>query len=280
MRMQLKVDIQDVAYRDTPTAPLLARLYRPAGDGPFPAVVSMHGGRWVAETRLTNAVLDHALAAAGIVVMALDVRMPPQARYPEPVQDINYAIRWLKRRATEFNSSARLVGGVGTSSGGHQVMLNALQPTRADYASLALAGSTDTAQLGFVVACWPVLDPLARYHMAKLKGMDLHVQAHDSYWPDEPAMAQGNPQRILERGEQQFMPPVLLIQGTDDTTVLPEMTDRFAETYRAKGGAVTVDRFEGETHTFITKRPGTAASDRAIDCIARFIRDWAVQARP
>src|SRR4051794_482891 len=169
MSTPFDLNIQDITYRNTPAGPLLARLYRPIGGGPFPAVVSMHGGRWVAETRLTNEVLDRGLAEAGIVVMALDVRMPPQARYPEPVSDINFAIRWLKRKAAEFNSAPALVGGVGTSSGGHQVMLNALQPTRIDYAALALPGSTETAALGFVVACWPVLDPLALSH-GKTKG--------------------------------------------------------------------------------------------------------------
>jgi acetyl esterase/lipase len=275
----LDIDIKDVTYRDIAPEPLVARLYRPLGDGPFPAVVSLHGGRWVAETRLTNEVLDRALAAAGIVVMAIDVRMPPAFRYPEPVADVNFAIRWLKQHAAEFKTRPALVGAVGTSSGGHQTMLNALQPANKDYAAIPLAGSDATADLAYIVACWPVLDPLRRYRMAKEKGMEIHVKAHDAYWPDEASMGVGNPQAILERGEYQALPPALLIQGTADTIVPPDMTYRFAESYAVRGGAARVEKFEGEAHTFITKLPGSDSSNRAIEVIKQFILQQAAAIR-
>src|ERR1044071_6340662 len=119
------IDIQDVEYLRHPTGPLLARLYRPANTPPHAALVSLHGGRWTRESRLTNAVIDEALARDGALVMALDIRMPPAARYPDCVADINYAIRWLKRHAGEQGVGADCVGGIGTSSGGHQIMLSA-----------------------------------------------------------------------------------------------------------------------------------------------------------
>src|SRR6185503_13350754 len=101
-----------------------ARLYRPAG-APKAAMVSVHGGRWVGESRLTNAIIDEALAAAGVLVMAVDIRKPPVAHYPEPVADINFAIRWLKANC---DLPEARIGGMGTSSGGHQLMLNAMRP--------------------------------------------------------------------------------------------------------------------------------------------------------
>ena len=75
---------RDVIYHSPGGAPLLARLYIPDGAGPFPAVVGVHGGRWCAETRLTNEPIDQALAASGVFVMALDFRMPPLVKFPLP----------------------------------------------------------------------------------------------------------------------------------------------------------------------------------------------------
>lgn len=266
------VDAEDITYRQTPAGPLLARLYRPSGEGPFPALVSVHGGRWVSADRLTNAVIDRAVAQAGTVVMALDFRMPPAARYPEPVADINYAIRWLKESARRLGSMPSLVGGIGTSSGGHQLMLNVLRPRDPRYAAIPLAGSDADATLAYAIACWPVLDPVARYRMAKEKNMELHVKSHDAYWPDEAAMAEGNPQLIVESGESKSLPPLLLIQGSGDITVPPEMTHRFADAWRAKGGAVTLETFAGKAHTFITAEPEDPASKDAIAAVIGFVR--------
>jgi acetyl esterase/lipase len=273
------VTARDIAYLTTATGPLLARLYVPAGEGPFPALVSVHGGRWVSQTRLTNAAIDRALAEAGAVVMAVDFRMPPEARYPQSVADINFAIRWLKRAAKRLRSDPALVGGIGTSSGGHQIVLNALRPDDPRYTALTLAGAEAGADLAYVVACWPVLDPLARYRMALGKNMELHIQSHHAYWPDETAMAEGNPQLILERGESQKLPPLLLIQGTADTTVPPEMTERFFAAYRACGGSATLELFDGKPHTFMTHEPDAPESHAARAAIVSFVMDRAQDIR-
>lgn len=277
MNAARNITIEDVAYRTIPSGDLLARLYRPIGDGPFPAVVSVHGGRWVSQSRLTNEVIDRSLAEAGVVVMALDFRMPPEARYPEPVADINFAIRWLKQSASRFGGSPALVGGIGTSSGGHQTMLNALRPHDPRYAAIPLPDSNADASLAYVVACWPVLDPLTRYRMVKQKNMEIHIKSHDAYWPDEESMGEGNPQAIVERGEAKALPPVLLIQGTGDNIVPPEMTRRFADTYRAKGGSVALETFEDKPHTFITNEPTAPESIKAIEDIKKFVLEQARQ---
>ena len=263
------IEVEDVAYLRHPSGPLLARLYRPTT--PRAALVSLHGGRWTRESRLTNAVIDEALARDGALVMALDIRMPPVARYPDCVADVNFAIRWLKHAAKEFGIGPERTGSIGTSSGGHQMMLSAMRPHDPRYAALPGPDGVD-ASLAFVIACWPVLDPLARYKMAKAKSMDEHVAAHHAYWPDEAAQAEGNPQMILDRGERAELPPALLIQGTGDVILPPDMADKFAAAYGKAGGVIELRKFEGQPHTFITKAPAAQASREAIEIIKVFIR--------
>src|ERR1700733_11601711 len=95
-----EIDDEDVEYLRHGDKPLLARLFKPRGQGPFPILVELHGGAWCLGDRLQDTTVNERLAHAGIVVAALDFRVPPVATYPGSVADINYAIRWLKTRAS------------------------------------------------------------------------------------------------------------------------------------------------------------------------------------
>jgi acetyl esterase/lipase len=264
------LDITEVVYHVADGDELAATIYRPTGRKTLAGVISVHGGRWCSETRLTNAVIDRALAEAGIAVMAIDFRQPPAARYPGPVADINVAIRWLKHHSAEFGIDPATVGGVGTSSGGHQLILNALKPAFPSYASWRSTGPED-ASVAFAALCWPVLDPYARYRFAIKQQMDLHVACHDAYWGNESAMLAGSPQRIVSEGEATNLPPILLIQGTVDDVLPADMADRFALAYRSAGGSLELEKYAGEPHTFITKFPRSGASKAAILRIAEFV---------
>jgi acetyl esterase len=271
-----EVETRDIEYRRTSEhkddgTPLLARLYQPKGaGGPFPAVVEVHGGAWASGDRLNNAPLDVALAKSGIVVLAIDFRMPPAHRYPASIADIHFATRWLKAHAPEFGSRRELVGGLGTSSGAHQLLLSALRPGDPRYAALPLAG--EDARLPYLVLCWPISDPLARYRMVKEKGNARLVEAHDAYWASEAEMEEGNPQLILERGEAATpLPPAIVVQGIADDNVTPDMADRFAAAYRARGGDLELHKFDGQPHTFIPRDPASDASRRATELLRDFV---------
>jgi acetyl esterase len=267
-----EVEIRDLEYRRAEDGSLLARLYQPKGSGPFPALIEVHGGAWASGDRLNNAPLDEAFAKSGIVVLAVDFRMPPKHRYPASIADIHYATRWLKAHAGEFSSRAGLVGGLGTSSGAHQLLLSALKPSDPRYAALPLADATGVdASLPYLVLCWPISDPLARYRMVKEKGNTRLVESHDAYWACEAEMAEGNPQRIVETGGAARLPPAILLQGTGDDNVTPDMADKFTAAWRAKGGAIELHKFDGQPHTFVMRDPTSAASLRACELARDFV---------
>src|SRR5919202_5065570 len=136
--VELDVDVQDVEYQQQAGKPWLARVSRPAGRGPFPTILDVHGGAWNNGDRTNDAVLNQALAARGVLTVAIDFRQPPEAGYPASVCDLNLAIRWLKARANEFGGRTK-VGPLGVSSGGHLVLLSGLRPRDPRYAALPLA---------------------------------------------------------------------------------------------------------------------------------------------
>ena len=121
-------DVEDVEYLRHGDKPLLARVYAPRAAGPFPALVECHGGAWCQSDRLTEKVRHEFIASHGIVSVALDFRSGSTDPYPASVQDINYAVRWVKANAAKLKTAPDMVGLSGQSSGGHLAMLVAMRP--------------------------------------------------------------------------------------------------------------------------------------------------------
>ncbi len=265
--------VKDIAYQSSGGTPQLARLYQPAGSGPFPAVLQVHGGAWNGKDRTDgqNTALD--LAAAGIVVLSIDFRNAPEAPYPASLQDINYGIRWLKAHAQQFGSTAAQVGAYGTSSGGHQILLAAIRPDDARYRALPLAQSRDMdARLAFVISGWGVLFPLERYKLAKAKGDASLVKSHETFFGTEEAQIEATPALAIERGEQVFLPPALVFQGTQDQWTPPDLAERFAADYRRAGGEIDLLLLEGARHTFLNEHPFDPNSVKALQAMIAFIK--------
>ena len=256
---------EDIVYQNPDNAPLRARLYRPSGRGPFPAVLEVHGGAWTSGDRFNNVSIAESLAADGIVVLSIDFRMPPVARYPITCQDVSTGIRFLKAHAAEYGSRADWVGTLGTSSGGHLVLLAALRPNDPRYTT------EGDASVAFAIACWPVADPLKRYRVKKEAGIMRFVASHDAFWPSAVEMEDASPTLILQRGESVAMPPMLVLQGTKDDNLTPDMTSGFASAYAAAGGKVSFESFPGQPHAFIPGNPTSADSVRALELIKGFV---------
>ena len=269
---EYEVDVRDVEYQRQAGKAWLARIYQPKGAGPFPAIVDVHGGAWHNGDRMNNGGIDRALAAKGIVVAAIDFHQPPQAGYPASICDVNLAVRWLKAHSAEFNGSPT-VGAFGNSSGGHQVVLNALRPRHAAYSTLPLPNRPQfDASLAYVIAAWPVICPLYRFRYAQEINNQEHIKAHIDYWRTEAAMADGSPQTIVEQDAPIELPPLLMLLKTNDKNHPLEMQERFIESYRKRGGATEVHSFDGLPEHRMVPSPSQPESMRLVDTVSAFIR--------
>jgi acetyl esterase/lipase len=269
---EYEVDERDVEYQQQGGKPWLARIYQPKGTGPFSTIIDVHGGAWHNGDRTNNAGIDRALAAKGMVVAALDFRQPPEAGYPASICDINLAIRWLKAHAAEFNGTAT-VGAFGNSSGGHQVVLSALRPRHLPYSVLPLPNHPEVnASLDYVIAGWPVICPLYRFHFAKEFNREEHIKAHIEYWGTEEAMAEGSPQTVVERDERVDLPPILFLLKANDRNHPLAMQERFMASYRKRGGAIEVHTFDGLPEHRMVPSSDRPETTRLIDTIISFIQ--------
>lgn len=250
------VTTEDIEYLRHGDRAMILRLFRPAGDSPFPFVVDLHGGAWTKGDLTECADRSGHFAQLGIAAAALDFRHAKDG-YPSSLQDINYAVRWLKSHASELGLDADRVGIAGQSSGGHLAMLAAMRPRDPRYAKIPLEGGSADATVRCVGMTWPVINPLSRYrHALRRRSSDDPPawtadipERQDTYWATEDAMSEGNPMLALERGEAVETPPAMWVQGQPDEihdyrdpeadTDLNE-PERFARNYRNDGGEIDI----------------------------------------
>lgn len=264
------IKVWDVEYRKDPVRTLMARIYQPQADGPFPALLDLHGGAWNDQDRTANAPMDERLAASGILVAAIDLRRAHEAPYPASVADVNYGIRWLKSKALEWKGDPKTLGALGSSSGGHELQLCAMRPRDPRYSALPLPEALNPdATLAYVIVRSPISDPYARYEQAKKMQREHLVKASETYFKPWETVFEGNPQRILERGEPVTLPPMFVLQGELDDNVLPAVQEKFVAAYRKAGGKIDYELFLGCEHRWVIN-PGPQ-TDRAVEMVKAFI---------
>lgn len=265
------VTVSEVEFRRTAAGRMLmARIYRPDGAGPFPTVLDLHGGAWNAKDRHAEEPMDRALAASGVLVVAIDMTLAPEAPYPACVQDANYGVRWLKWKAAAWGGDASKVGVYGSSSGGHVAELLSMRPRDPRYNAIPLREAPGIdATVAYVATRSPISDPYARFKNAEtLKRADMMAN-HTVFFKPWDTIFEANPQQILERKEQVSLGPLLIMQGGLDDNVLPAVQEKFVKTYRAAGGACDYLLFEGAEHQWVADEgPNT---DRARELVKRFI---------
>jgi acetyl esterase/lipase len=268
-RFELKVS--EVEFRRAAGGRLLmARVYQPHGVGPFPVLLDLHGGAWNNKDRFANEPMDRAVAASGVLVVAVDLTLAPEAPYPASVQDGNYGVRWLKARAAEWNGDASTLGVLGSSSGGHVAQLLALRPRDQRYNAIPLPAAPGVdATVGYVATRSPISDTWARFQQAERMKREAMIANNKIYFNPWNTIHEGNPQEILERREPVTLVPMLIMQGALDDNVLPAVQEKFAATYRAAGGVCELTVFENSEHEWVAK-PGPQ-TDRAREMVKAFI---------
>jgi acetyl esterase len=265
------VAVSEVEFRRNAAGRMLmARIYRPKATGPFPAVLDLHGGAWNAKDRKAEEPMDRALAASGLLVVAIDLTLAPEAPYPACIQDAHYGIRWLKANARKWDGNPQRVGVYGSSSGGHVAELLAMRPRDPRYGAIPLAEApTADATLAYVAMRSPISDPFARYQNAERLKRDAMMQNHTIFFRPWETIHEGNPQEMLDRRESIAFVPMLIMQGALDDNVLPSVQEKFVRSYKAAGGAVEYHLFEDSEHEWVA-RPGPQ-TDRARAMVKAFI---------
>ena len=263
---KFEVKVTEVDFRRTKAGrQLMARIYQPTGAGPFPTMLDLHGGAWNAKDRFAEEPMDRALAASGVLVVAIDMTLAPEAPYPACIQDANYGVRWLKSKAASWNGDPSKIGVYGSSSGGHVAELLGMRPRDPRYNAIPLPEAPKLdAKVAFIATRSPISNTFARYQNAEDKKRDGMVKNNKTFFNPWDTIHESNPQEILERHEKVDLVPLLIMQGALDDNVMPPVQEKFAATYKAAGGNCEFHVFEGSEHEWVAKEGPQTDKARAM----------------
>ena len=117
---------EDVVYGRVNGAGLLADIAYPESKEPLPAIIAVHGGRWVGgHKKDASTIKVEQWAGFGFFAMSIDYRLKNTTPAPACYQDFQCAIRYVHAHAKEFNIDPNRIFLIGQSAGGHMVSLAA-----------------------------------------------------------------------------------------------------------------------------------------------------------
>lgn len=198
---------------------------------PRGGLVCIHGGAWVSGDRFATDRIARFIAEQGYAVLSIDFRQGAAHPYPHALHDIDYAMRWLVNKLPDLASE---VGLLGISSGGHLALMCAVHPEIADCTSVFQPPPV-TKQISptYVVTCSGVLDPLARYQMARAAGHADIIACHDQYFGGAEVMREASLSSLecVPNG----VGPMTFFQGTEDVRLPEETASTAASVLRGLG---------------------------------------------
>jgi acetyl esterase/lipase len=117
---------RDLIYTVADGHELALDIHRPAGDGPAPVVVYLHGGGFQFGDKSVDTARLQAMTAEGFAVVSADYRLAPAARFPAPVLDARAALRWVKKNGANHDLATDRIAVWGASAGGYLAAMAAL----------------------------------------------------------------------------------------------------------------------------------------------------------
>jgi acetyl esterase len=248
-----------------PAGELPVRIYRPEGEAPFPALVYFHGGGWVIGSLETHDGSCRELAnRIGCVVVSVDYRLAPEARFPAAAEDCFAATQWVAEHARELRIDAGRIGVGGDSAGGNLAAVVAL-----------MARDRRGPALRHQLLIYPVTD--ADFSRASYRenaeGYLLTTKAMEWFWshyvPDatkrvEPYAAP------LRATELAGLPPAFVLTAEYDP--LRDEGEAYARRLEHSGVPTVLKRYDGAIHGFFAMGLLAQVGRDAVDDAAEAVR--------
>ncbi|MFJ3828824.1 alpha/beta hydrolase fold domain-containing protein [Streptomyces sp. NPDC090046] len=273
-----------ITYATTPGyRPRLLDVQVPAGEGPFPAIVWIHGGGWLDGDRryppptVPADLLHGSVLSAGIALVSIDYRHSLEAPFPAQLHDVKAAIRYVRTFADALGIDPDRIGVWGESAGGHLAALAGVvgpgSPQGAALEGTQGVGSGDTA-VRAVVDWYGVSDlvALAGHPMPAMPGAefpDPYEALLGAGVDERPDLARAASPVTYAPGSNP--PPFLLVHGTRDGLVPYSQSEVLAEALISAGGEVTLQPVEGADHIFLGSPDIPAIVEGSVAFLARHL---------
>lgn len=227
-------DKPDVEYAKVGPVRLTLDAHVPDGPGPFPAAIVVHGGGFIAGDKQTyvKPILPP-LTRAGFTWFSINYRLAPAYRFPAAAEDIERAVKFVKKHASEYKVDPSRIALIGESAGGHLV-------------SYVGAHASQSARVAAVVSFYGPHDLAGR--ASALGKISKEVQAFLGVQGITPeslrVLRDASPISYAHSG----MPPYLLIHGTNDSEVPYDQSVRMCGAMKQAGAVCEIFTVAGAGH--------------------------------
>ena len=246
---------ENVTYGKAGETELKLDLARPDGDGPFPAIVFIHGGGWSQGSRQSYRGQIEDAARRGYVAATISYRLmqfdeskkettTATPNFPAQIHDAKAAVRWLRANAKKYNVDPDRIGVTGGSAGGHLSLLVGLT----DPAANLEGDSGNPEQSSRVQAVVNVFGPTDMASCHEKSSVAWIFRLFMGGTPAEAAERYKAASPITYVSEDD--PPVLTLHGDQDALVPIEQARKLDEKMKAAGASHTLMVFAGQGHGF------------------------------
>jgi acetyl esterase/lipase len=235
--------VADLTYATVDGEELKLDLARPTvGDGPFPAIIAIHGGAWRGGNKADLRNLLAEFAGLGYVAISPQYRFCPEHVFPTQVHDVKAAVRWLRTNAETYRVAPEQVGAVGFSAGGHLALMLGVTEE-----GDGLEGPDSDPEISSRVQAvvnffGPVNLAAEDLPLISIPLRNDFVGGTPEERPEETADA--SPLTFVSPGD----PPILTFQGTADPLVPPTQATALAEAMARAGISGRVELLIGAGH--------------------------------
>jgi acetyl esterase len=211
----------------------------------LPAFIFIHGGGWVlGDYRTHKRLIRDIVVLSGFPAVYVDYTRTPDAEFPQAINEIFAAVKWIAANGDEINVDGSRLAIVGNSVGGNMAAVTAIR-----------AAEINNPDFKCQILLWPVTDASMEHESWKLYAKDRFLTAsmmswmHDMYTKDIEDRGSKYVSPInADPGDLQGLPPTFIVVAEND--ILRDEGEEYGRILDIAGVKVTTVRYNGTIHDF------------------------------
>jgi acetyl esterase/lipase len=250
----------DVPYAHLSPAQKLDIYLPDKGDGPFPVIVSIHGGAFMMCDKGDTQVMPMLEGLKrGYAVIAVNYRLSGEAKFPALVHDVKAAVRWIRANAQQYHFDPSKIAAWGGSAGGYLATMLGVSAAVKELQDLSLGNADQPCNVQAVVAWFGPTDFLKMDEQLTASGMPPVAGMEHNGANSPESLLLGRkiteiPEQVKAANPETYVtsdaPPFFLQHGTEDATVPVQQSINLAAKLEKAIGKdkVRLELLEGAEH--------------------------------